>query len=62
MKYFNENMSASEVRRRLYDLLYLHKVDDAEIPKVKAEHKIMCGITVDREMKLADAGWMTEEA
>ena len=61
MKYFDKSMTANEVRKRLYDLLYLHRVPENEVDAVKAEHSEMCKITVKREMALADAGWMTEQ-
>lgn len=60
MMYFDENMTANEVRIRLYHLLHESDLDEAEIRAVKKEHKKMCSITVDRESKLAEEGWMTE--
>ncbi len=60
MKYFNKTMTADDVRMRLYDLLYIHKVPESEIATVKKEHKEMCKITVEREQKLAGDGWLTE--
>ena len=53
-------MTADDVRMRLYDLLYIHKVPESEIATVKKEHKEMCKITVEREQKLAGDGWLTE--
>lgn len=61
MKYFDESMSANQVRARLYDLLYIHRVPEREIPLVKHEHKKMCNITVRREIELANQGWLMEE-
>lgn len=61
MRYFDRNMTASEVRRRLYELLNNKSVPEKEIAEIKREHKRMCRITIDREMALASQGWMTEE-
>lgn len=58
MKYFDTNMTANEVRVRLYDLLGRNRVPDSEVETVKKEHREMCNITVKREMALARQGWM----
>lgn len=60
MKYFNPDMTANEVRVRLYDLLCKNRVPVNEIDAVREEHKAMCEITVKREMVMASQGWLTE--
>ncbi len=61
MKYFNANMTANEVRSRLYELLYLNRVSETEVQDVLREHDQMCDITVSREMEMAAKGWLTEQ-
>lgn len=61
MRYFNPNMTANEVRVRLFDLLCKNRVPASEIDAVREEHKVMCGITVKREMAIASQGWLAEE-
>ena len=60
MKFFDVNMTAHDVRKRLYELIGEHQAAEKDIPDILKEHKLMCKITVAQEMKLAADGWMTE--
>lgn len=55
---FNENMSSREARQVLFS-----SVDGktkAEIEKIKDEYSAVLPVIMDRELKLADQGWMID--
>ena len=61
MKYFNENMTTSQMRQRYFELLRKGSLSKQEIEIIEEEHSIMCGITAARDVKMAQSGYMTED-
>ena len=61
MKYFDEKMTTSQMRRRYFELMVETNLSEEERAEVEEEHKMMCDITVKRDMEMMKLGYMTED-
>ena len=60
MKYFKEDMNSNEIYieyLKLFDNLGRHNI--AEIKLLDAAYQIVKKTIIDREIKMAEEGWMT---